>query len=514
MNGSLVSESETYVLRMESIEKTFGGVRALRGATVKVKRGTVHGLVGENGAGKSTLLKILDGQYPHGSYGGTVYLEDRALELHSPQDARAMGIAIVPQETHVIDSLTVGENICLGGHSKRTVSVREFQRSAGEFLEARGIPLDPRDQIRSLSASQRQLVMIARALYQNPSLLILDEPTSALTKEESDRLFDLLHRLRDQGLTSVFVSHRIDEVMSLCDHVTVMRDGLTVAEIDKGEMEPNLIIRSMIGRDLEALYPERPVAESRHPVLEVRDLVVRNPTRRQVLSVKGVSFDLHEGEILGIGGLVGSGRSEVLRALYGDLPFAGGSATFDGEPFSAKSPRDALRQGIGFLTEDRKKEGLLFNMGVRSNLTLADIARYGGVLLNSKKETSTTKEQLQAFGVVAASTESPIGTLSGGNQQKVLLARSLQRKPKVLLLDEPTVGVDVGAKKEIYELIARLADEGVAIVLVSSEAGELLGLCDRVLVLKNGEIVDEFARAEASEHRLMSAAMIGATSND
>ena len=504
-----MSELKPILLRMEGIEKTFGGVRALRGATVEVARGTIHGLVGENGAGKSTLLKILDGQYPHGTFAGTITLDGQQIELHSPQDARAKGIAIVPQETHVIDSLTVAENICLGGHTRATVSIKEFWRASGEFLERLGIPLNPRDEISWLSASQRQLVMIARALYQEPSLLILDEPTSALTKEESVRLFGLLVRLRLQGMTTVFVSHRIDEVVELCDSVTVMRDGFSVAEISRDEMRPQAIIRHMIGKDLTELFPSRKVPRASAPMLEVSNLSVRNPNRRHLYSVRDVSLTAQPGEIVGIGGLVGSGRSELLRAIYGDLPTSSGTIRLNGQEFSPRRARDAINSGVGFVTEDRKKEGLAFNLSVRENLTLSDIARYGGFLLRGRKESATVAEQLERFSVVSETVDSPIGTLSGGNQQKVLLGRSLQLLPKLLLLDEPTVGVDIGAKREIYRLIAELSDKGIAVVMVSSESTELLGLCDRILVLRAGEIVDQFDRSEASEARLMSAAMVG-----
>lgn len=509
-----MSEPDPILLRMEGIEKSFGGVRALRGATVGVGRGTIHGLVGENGAGKSTLLKILDGQYPHGSFSGTITLDGQSIELQSPQDARAKGIAIVPQETHVIDSLTVGENICLGGHAGATVSVKEFWRRSAEFLERLGIPLNPRDEISWLSASQRQLVMIARALFQEPSLLILDEPTSALTKEESVRLFDLLGRLRQQGMTSVFVSHRIDEVVELCDSVTVMRDGMSVAEISRDDMNPQSIIRHMIGKELTELFPIRTGERSADPMLEVSSLMVRNPNRRNLYSVRDVSFSAHAGEIVGIGGLVGSGRSELLRAIYGDLPIDSGDIHLNGDAYTPRRARDAIDSGIGFVTEDRKKEGLAFNLSVRENLTLSDLARYGSFMLRARQESATVAEQLERFSVVTETLNSPIGTLSGGNQQKVLLARSLQLQPKLLLLDEPTVGVDIGAKREIYRLIGQLADQGIAVVMVSSESTELLGLCDRILVLRNGEIVDQFDRSEATEKRLMSAAMVGAQDSD
>ena len=499
---------------MEGIQKSFGGVRALRGATVGVARGSIHGLVGENGAGKSTLLKILDGQYPAGTFSGSITLNGQLIELHSPQDARDKGIAIVPQETHVIESLTVGENICLGGHSRALVSLKEFWRSSGEFLERLGIPLNPRDEISWLSASQRQLVMIARALYQEPSLLILDEPTSALTRDESIRLFDLLRRLRSQGVTSVFVSHRIDEVVELCDAVTVIRDGKSVADLASDELKPPLIIRHMIGKELSELFPRRQEPVRAEQLLEVSGLSVRNPNRRQLQSVRDVSFTVHAGEVVGIGGLVGSGRSELLRAIYGDLPIDDGTLRLDGHDFAPRHARDAISRGIGFVTEDRKKEGLAFNLGVRQNLTLSDIARYGTFFLSKKKESLSVAEQLERFSVVTDSMDSPIGTLSGGNQQKVLLARSLQLKPRLLLLDDPTVGVDIGAKREIYRLIGALADQGIGVVLVSSESTELLGLCDRIFVLRSGQVVDAFSREDATEKRLMSAAMVGARHSD
>jgi ABC-type sugar transport system ATPase subunit len=502
---------------MDGMHKSFGGVQALRGASLTVRGATVHGLVGENGAGKSTLLKILDGQYPHGSFSGAITLDGQPLQLGSPEDARSVGVAIVPQETHVIDSMSVGENICLGGHPSWHVSTREFERRAAEFLEQRGIPLDPREHISRLSASQRQLVMIARALFAEPRLLILDEPTSALTREEATRLFDLIRHLRDGGLTSIFVSHRIDEVVEICDRVTVMRDGVDVAEIRREEMTPSVIIRHMIGRELEDLFPDRTGDgdgdDSGEVALELQGVSVRSPSRRSVLAVDDVSLRLRRGEILGIGGLVGSGRSELLRAVYGALPLHRGRVELGGVPLTIRSPRQAIERGIGFLTEDRKMEGLLFNLGVRENLTLSNISAFGAFSMKNRLERESVIEQLRRFEVVAPSEGAPIGTLSGGNQQKVLLARSLQRRPSVLLLDEPTVGVDIGAKSEIYRLIRHLADDGVAVIVVSSESSELLGLCDRIIVLRAGKVVDRFERSEASEERLMSASMVGAVAD-
>jgi ABC-type sugar transport system ATPase subunit len=503
-------------LELEDITKRFGGVTALEHVTLRVRRGEVHGLVGENGAGKSTLLKILDGQHPTGSYEGSVRVAGRDVALHAPQDARELGIAIVPQETSVIDTLSVGENICFGADGRRFLAnVRDVQKHAARFLAERRLPLDARTTVSRLSSSHKQLVMIARALYRDPEVLILDEPTSALTREETTRLFDIVKHLREDGLTSIFVSHRLDEITELCDRLTVLRDGKVVDEVARADFDPERIVRSMIGRRLTDLYPERetPAAAAAEgaappvPVLRVEGLGVAPPERPGDRVVRDVGFAVGAGEIVGIGGLVGSGRSEVLGAIYGRLPIAEGRVLLDGREIRPRSPREALKLGIGLVTEDRKRDGLLFNLGVRENVTLSYLRTLGRLLIDPRAEHRAAERAVEQFSIATASVDAPVGTLSGGNQQKVMLARALGREPRVLLLDEPTVGVDIGAKAEIYRLIRGLADAGVAMVVVSSESAELLGICDRFIVLRDGVVRDRFDVADASEERLMTAAM-------
>ncbi|HST39068.1 MAG TPA: sugar ABC transporter ATP-binding protein [Conexibacter sp.] len=498
-------------LELESITKRFGGVTALSDATVRVRRGEVHGLVGENGAGKSTLLKILDGQHPHGSYEGVVRVDGEVVELGAPQDARRLGIAIVPQETSVVETLSVGENICFGEGGGPLADVRAMERHAAAIIERLALRLDARTKVARLSSSQKQLVMIARALYREPRVLILDEPTSALTAEETARLFALVRQLRDGGLTCIFVSHRLDEVSELCDRVSILRDGRVVDELARADFDVERIIGSMIGRRLTDLYPERSgaaAADAERPAaLTVEQLSIRHPEHPGDFVVRDVSFTVAAGEVLGVGGLVGSGRSELLGAIYGRLPLAAGRVLLDGEELNVSSPREALAAGIGLVTEDRKRDGLLFNLGLRENVTLAYLRSLGSVVIDRGRERAMAQQAVRQFSIVTRSVETPVGQLSGGNQQKVMLARALERGPRVLLLDEPTVGVDVGAKAEIYRLIRALADAGVAVVVVSSESAELLGICDRFVVLRDGAVRDRFGLSEASEERLMTAAM-------
>lgn len=492
---------------------------------MRVRRGEIHGLVGENGAGKSTLLKILDGQYPAGSYDGVVRVDGEVVELQAPQDARALGIAIVPQETSVIETLSVGENICFGEGGGLLADVRAMERHAAAFIDRLALRLDARTKVVRLSSSQKQLVMIARALYRQPRVLILDEPTSALTAEETARLFALVRQLRDGGLTCIFVSHRLDEISDLCDRVSILRDGRVVDELARADFDVERIIGSMIGRRLTDLYPQRAGAAdgadgsgattaAKPAALAVEQLSIRHPEHPGDFVVRDVSFTVAAGEVLGIGGLVGSGRSELLGAVYGRLPLASGRVLLDGEELKISSPREALAAGIGLVTEDRKRDGLLFNLGLRQNVTLAYLRSLGSVVIDRGRERAVAQEAVRQFSIVTRSVETPVGQLSGGNQQKVMLARALERGPRVLLLDEPTVGVDVGAKAEIYRLIRALADAGVAVVVVSSESAELLGICDRFVVLRDGAVVDRFGLEQASETRLMTAAMAAKTSTE
>lgn len=501
-----------YALELRGITKRFGGVLALNNASLAVRRGEVHGLVGQNGAGKSTLMRILDGFHPSGSYEGEVVIGGKPVELHSPADALRNGISIVPQETSVVELLSVAENILLGRFGSRfLVNPRELRGRAQEFLNEKGIPLDANVPVAQLTAGQKQLVMIARALYSNPQILILDEPTSALPRGEVRNLLQLVSRFPVQNVTCIFISHKFEEILQLCNRVSVLQGGQVVAEFPRAEFDHDRIVSAMIGRRLGDLYPERADSISgTGSVLEVTDLVVRDPNRPGRNAVDGVSFSVGAGEILGIAGLLGAGRSELLKALYGRLP-SSGTVRIDGMPLTLSSPKLAMSRGIGFVTEDRKSEGLLFNLRLRENLTVTYLREMSHlVVLDRRREKALAEQAIEGFGIVTPSVNAPVSTLSGGNQQKVVLARALVRHPRILLLDEPTKGVDIGAKAEIYRLMTSLAVDGVAIILVSSEFPELLALSHRFIVLAAGRVRDTCDATEASEERLLRGAMLSA----
>lgn len=503
-----MSTQAEYALEMRNITKEFPGVRALDGVTIRVKRGHVHALIGENGAGKSTLMKILDGVYPTGTYQGTILLNGLPTEFRSPHDAKVKGVGFVPQEINVIEGLTVAENVFVGHLTtgrRAVVRFGELFARVGRFLQERGIRLDPRQTVSTLTASQRQLLMIARGLSTDPSVLILDEPTSSLTLDETQNLFRILRGLQASGVTCIFITHKMEEIFTIADVVTVLRDGTVAAEFVRGAFSQDEIIQAMVGRKIENLYPVKDTAIGTE-ALRVEGLTIPHPRLAYKNLVENVSFTVHKGEIFGIAGLVGSGRSEVLNALYGRLPHSG-QIYIEGNPVRIRKPRDARRYRLGLLTEERKQDGLLFNFSVGENITLNSlpaVSRHS--ILNRRRERQAAEEYMRSLSIRAPSSATLVGNLSGGNQQKVLLARALMAQPKVLLLDEPTKGVDVGAKNEIYRVMMELARQGIAQVVVSSELPELLALCDRFIVLAAGQVVDTFARAEASEHRVMLAA--------
>ncbi|MEO6435958.1 MAG: sugar ABC transporter ATP-binding protein [Tepidisphaeraceae bacterium] len=513
--------SDRHALEMLDVSKWFGSVRAVDRVSFHVRRGEVHGLIGENGAGKSTLMKILDGVYPAGSYSGEVRIGGDRVHLTSPHDARKAGIGYVPQEINVIDGLSVAENIFVGSWSGSVlVSFRKMYAHADAFLEQRGIRLDPRQKALSLTASQRQLLMIARALSADPTVLILDEPTTSLTLDETRNLFRLVRGLKARGVTCIFITHKLNELMELADRVTVLRDGAVTARLARGAFDEGDVIAAMVGRRIETVYPVRrgtdpgdgnPVFGAE--VLRVEGLTVPHPRLAGRNVVEGLSFAVRAGEVLGIGGLVGSGRSETLNAVYGRTVRDAGRISIEGREARIRNPRDAKRHGIALLTEDRKRDGLLLGFSVRENMTLGSIHAVSrlGVLLDKRRETRLAIEYVRKLNIRTPNVRTIVSQLSGGNQQKALLARALLSEPKVLLLDEPTKGVDVGAKTEIYRLMAEWAGRGMALVVVSSELPELLGLCDRFVVLAGGRKVDEFNWREATEHRLMRAATGGGT---
>ena len=498
-----------YALEMLAITKAFPGVRALTDVTLRIRRGAIHALVGENGAGKSTLVKILDGLYPSGSYTGKVVLAGESVQFKSPLDARSKGIGYVPQEIQVLENLSVAENIYVGNLNEgggTLVSFNTLYERAERLLTECGIRLGAKTSVALLNASQRQLVMIARALAMRPTLLVLDEATACLTMDETQRLFEVLEHLRKKGVTTLFITHRLAEVIALADWVTVLRDGRLAAEFERGHFDPHDIVAAMVGRKIETFYPHRNSVPGKKEVLRVENLTIPHPHIAGKLVVENMGFTLMAGEILGLGGLVGSGRSETINALYGRTKHTG-AIFIDGFAANIRNSRDARYHGIGLLPEERKREGLLFNFAIRENLTLHSLETVSSFgVISRKRENTSADKYRNELSIRAGSVDIPVLTLSGGNQQKVVLGKVLMANPKILLLDEPTKGVDVGAKVEIYKLIMALADQGIGIVVISSDLSELLALSDRLIVLAQGRIADEFVKADATEERVMLAA--------
>ncbi|MCX5514262.1 sugar ABC transporter ATP-binding protein [Kaistia algarum] len=496
------------VIECRNIVKSFSGVQALRGVDVTVHAGEIHALLGQNGAGKSTLVKILNGVHADGSFSGDIAIEGKPVRFGSTSDARAHGVGYVPQEIEVLEQLSVAENVFAGqtGLGKGPlVRQRALEARTRELFRDLGLSIDPRALVASLTSAQRHLVMIARALSFSPRVLMLDEPTASLSGAEVDRLFAVLRRLRAQGRTMIFITHRLPEVLALCDRATVLRDGRVAAEIERSEFDADRFIFAMSGQRLQRLYPhhEAPPGGAA-PLLSVRDLAVagRFGVNR---GVSGVSFDVRPGEILGLAGLLGSGRTEILHAIYGRIPFTG-QIRLAGQSVPIRAARDARRAGIALLTEDRKQDGLLFNLPVGANITIGNLGPLSAHgMVRGDKEKSAVLAAMRALNVKARSPQASVAHLSGGNQQKLLFARVLMSAPRVLLLDEPTKGVDAGTRHEIYRLIVDLAETGVALIVVASELEEVIGLADRCLVVADGRIVDEFGRAEGSEDRVLRA---------
>ena len=496
-----------HVIETRGITKSFAGVQALRGVDFCVRRGEIHALLGQNGAGKSTLVKILNGVYPHRSFGGELRIAGREVAFRSPDDARMAGVGYVPQEIEVLEQLTVAENVFAGRMSLgRGVLVHrgEVEAQTRQIFDDLGIDMAPRAIVAALTAAQRHLVMIARALALRPQVMMLDEPTASLSGHEVDALFGALRRLREQGVTMVYITHRLPEVMDICDSATVLRDGQVAAGLERSEFNEEKFIFSMSGQRMQRRFPERQAAARSETALEVRHLTVAGHAGA-VFGASDISFRVAAGEIVGLAGLLGSGRSEILHGIYGRVP-ATGEILVDGRAVEVTSPRDARDAGIALLTEDRKRDGLIFNLPVGSNITIGNLqALSRGGIVQADLERSAVREAMQALKVKAASAQSSVAHLSGGNQQKLLFARVLMRSPRVLLLDEPTKGVDASTRAEIYRLIVELADKGVALVVVASELEEIIGLADRCLTIADGQIVDEFRRGEGGEERVLRA---------
>jgi inositol transport system ATP-binding protein len=485
------------MLSVRELTKAFGGLPALQAVSVEFRPGEVHALMGENGAGKSTLMKILAGLQP--ADGGAIALRGKTVRFASPQDALAQGIAMVHQELMPIPDLDVAENLLLGLEPVNAlgwVDRAELHREAAEWLRKLDCVLDTRQRMRRLSVAQGQVVEIAKALARQTDVLLLDEPTAALCDHEVTALFKAIDVLRRRGVAIVYTTHKMDEVFRLADRVTVLRDGRLVRTGAASELTPDALITHMVGRELAQVFPPV-VGVPGDVVLEVAGLT-REPAYRNI------SFSLRRGEVLGLAGLMGAGRTEIAEALFGLRPAHAGEIRLHGRTVRLTSPGDALAAGIGMVTEDRKGLGILPAMSVRSNLTLSSLGRFSGLTgLDAASEARTADEQIRAFAIKTSGREQPIGQLSGGNQQKVLLARTLLPGPDLVILDEPTRGIDIGAKAEIYALIGRLAAEGKAVLLISSELPEVLSLTHRLLVLRQGELTAELDPRCATQEEIL-----------
>ncbi len=484
------------LLEMKGIGKSFPGVKALEGVNLTIREGQVHALLGENGAGKSTLIKILSGAYIRDE--GEIFWEGQRVNINGPQDAQELGISTIYQEFNLAPHLSIAENIFLGNLPRKgfVVDWGTVRKRAKEILDSLGVSIPVDTPTSNLSVAEQQLVEIAKALNRKTRILIMDEPSAVLGEKDLDKLFDVVRQLQANGIGIIYISHRLKEIFELADQVTVLKDGRYVDTRNVSEVNMDDLVKLMVGRELADVYPKR--APQPGEVL----LDVKNISQPGVLN--NISFQLRAGEIVGFAGITGSGRTELARVIFGADPYAEGDMQLYGKPYKVHSPGDAIKQGVALVTEDRKAQGLLLKLAVTQNTTISNLdqlTQFGVIKL--KEEVELVKEQIRQLSIKTPGPNFLVVNMSGGNQQKVVLARWLSRGVRVFIMDEPTRGIDVGSKSEIYQIMADLADKGVGIIMISSELPEVLGMSDRIMVMREGRIAKELSRAEASEEAIM-----------
>jgi len=509
VNTPISAPADDIVLTARQVTKLYPGTTALNNVDFNIYRGKVNVLIGENGAGKSTLMKILAGV--ESATSGTLTLDGQVIAPRSPREAESHGIGIIYQELNLFPNLSVAENIFMAHeHTVAGMWVKHgVQEERAQQLMARlEQPIDPRTLVADLRIGQQQIVEIAKALALDVRILIMDEPTSALSNAEVEVLFRVIRELKNAGVSIVYISHKLEELMQIGDYVTVLRDGHLVAEAPMRSVDLAWIVASMVGRDASKQYV--PAAhEIGAPLLEVKDLTLPHASGHGYV-LESVSFNLHAGEILGLYGLMGAGRTEVFECLMGLLPYTEGSITLDGQPIRASHIRQRIEQGLMLIPEDRQREGLIQTLSVRNNMLIASLKRYlSGALLNGKRERDAVERSIQELAIKVSNPDNLISSLSGGNQQKVVVGKALLTQPRVLLMDEPTRGIDVGAKQEIFDIIVKLAQRGLGIIFVSTELKEVMAIADRVIVMSKGRVIREFTRDEANEQALVEASAVG-----
>jgi len=500
------------VIKMQNIVKEFPGVRALDDVTFDVRKGEIHALCGENGAGKSTLIKILSGLYPYGTYEGSIEVHGQSAKFKGIRDSESEGIGVIYQELSLVPEMSVGENVFLGREPRKfgMVDWEKMMFNTRKVLDELGLNINPRSRIKYLGIGKQQLVEIAKALSLNSNILILDEPTAALTETDVELLMGILKKLKERGVSCIYISHKLDELFQIADRITVLRDGKTIKTHEVNDVDKHTLISEMVGRELTEMFPKVRV-EPGEVVFEVKNISAYNPDVEGRKLVDDVSFKVRAGEVLGISGLMGAGRTELLNVIFGaHNGRTEGEIFLNGSKIKNRSPRDAIEAGFGLISEDRKKYGLVLIQSVSKNITLSALKRVvARFFINLNKEHRYSENMVQDLNIKTPNLEVEVNTLSGGNQQKVVIAKSLMTQPKVLFLDEPTRGIDVGAKTEIYQIINKLVAEGVGVIMVSSELPEILGMSDRVMVMREGVKAAEMDIGEATQEKIMYAATGG-----